>query len=51
LGGSGLVKGGSLEKNEGMGKKTKTPKVIDREGKQGNVFSVDGSNDIMVGED
>jgi hypothetical protein len=33
-----------------MSKKTKTPEVIDREGKQGNVFSVDGSNDITVGE-
>ena len=33
-----------------MSKKTKSPKMIDSERKQGNVFSVDGSNDITVGE-
>ncbi len=44
------MKGGVLGKKKGMGKKTKSPKMIDSERKQGNFFSVEGGNDITVGE-
>ena len=45
-----MGKGGVLEKKKGMAKRTKTPQVINSEGKQGNFFLVDGSDDITVGE-
>ena len=45
-----MGKGRILGKKEGVSKKTKSPKMIDSERKQGNIFSVDGSNDITVGE-